>query len=313
MLDAIRGNEKIWGVEGGRPGPKSLQTESEFDPKDSLEDELHELLKEAGARSNNVNGEGRDQTRMQNPVGARDHLQKLEDELRDASKPRFNSPGGHYYVPLDELQNTVCPEKTQKALELIPTDMSAQKLSSMIHSFELPGRSMVTVSFRKVFAILILIRKPALIEKFVVNNMHDDRLPIKRDHQYEHARRFSGNVLDRHDRLVECFQHWEPGDKEDFEKTQWELLAPSFKESRDSAEVIHYPLRSQQPLPFEIISDAKAHGISNRPTDPISGQSDEGMFGGSGKVTRIRIQRAHHTIPSYTVSLLFPSSVSHAS
>lgn len=192
----------------------------------------------------------------------------------------------------------MCTKRIRAALSLISTEMTAQELASTI----VPDSPLlvdeldelrVIRSYQKIFAILILIGKHTEIEQFVVNNMYDDRLPISRKN--DGPQRFSDDALDSVGKVVECLGDWNPVEKENFERTQWELLAPSFTEG------FHHPLKCQQPLPFMMIKDSKQYGTSQHSEDFGNEHITLGLNKESETIFKIRIHRAHHTFPAYTV------------
>lgn len=261
----------------------------------------------------------------------RDELQKIDDDLRAASEPGFNSDGRRY-IPMDALQSIMCTKRIRAALSPISTEMTTQELASTIVPLLVDELDELRVirSYQKIFAILILIGKHTAIEQFVVNNVYDDRLPItwsRKDdgHRKNDSRRkndgrrktdgrikndgppwerFSNDALDSVGRAVECLGDWKPVDKEIFERTQWRLLAPSFTEG------FHHPLKCEQPLPFMMIKDSEQYGTPQYSADfghehPIT----PGLNEDSETIVKIRIHRAHHTFPTYTVRRFLTASM----
>ncbi|KAK0707838.1 kinase-like domain-containing protein [Lasiosphaeris hirsuta] len=127
-------------------------------------------------------------------------------------------------------------------------------------------------SFRKIFAILVLLNKPEAITNFLSSEVYDGSLPLSLD---------------------DIKKTWRGGAPEDFERVQWQLLAPFFATSA-SGSSHHYQLDDGDILPF-----VRDHDASATPT----------VSGGFGVVQRVKIHEAHRdfsgTQPEFAPSRTF--------
>jgi hypothetical protein len=111
-----------------------------------------------------------------------------------------------------------------------------------------PGRK----SFRKIFAILILIERPGAIKKFIEEGICDSDLPLikKRlptnDKAFSLSYRCDGGEPDID---VKCLSRWKRSTLVEFEQRQWKVLAPFFTRGKQN-EVLHYTFKDEVILPF---------------------------------------------------------------
>lgn len=141
----------------------------------------------------------------------------------------------------------------------------------------------VPKSFRKIFAILLLIEHPLKIRRFIEEGVCDSDLPFqkiplgKRRTPFELRRRtFS-------DQSLRCFQGWKFGPLDMFYKYQWNVLAPSFASGEEK--LVKFP--SDLILPF----------TSMRST---------GLRGGFGEVFMVDIHPDHHNFEMSEVGNTLP-------
>jgi len=81
--------------------------------------------------------------------------------------------------------------------------------------------------FRKIFAILILIERAAVIGNFVKDGMCDDYLPVRFTGTWPYRVYCSGDT----ERRPKCFWGWRRSTLQRFEREQWKVLAPVFTTS----------------------------------------------------------------------------------
>ena len=141
-------------------------------------------------------------------------------------------------------------------------------------------------SFRKLFAILVLLRRGREIVNFVNAELSDRDLPLKAE-----PRNSSGNLIHMRRAAdpqapLKCFRNWYAVDHEDFDKWQWTMLSPFFGKS-DRRRVRFYALSEKDVLPWTRVFD-------------------EGRQGGFSDVYRIAIHPNHHNFEESRVS--FPTS-----
>jgi len=102
-------------------------------------------------------------------------------------------------------------------------------------------------SYRKIFAILVLIEKTAAVTKFIAECINDSDLPLVRAPTGRYNLRRSRAL----DQELNCFRTaWTPFQVRNFEDWQWTTLAPFFARSKDRKKVEHYVLHDRVILPF---------------------------------------------------------------
>ncbi len=221
-------------------------------------------------------------------------LAEMDDQLRRHSRQPFRPPG--YYLPNDSFHSIMNREAIQQIIPCIARGLAvgeANKLAQAICGLDEKDEK-PTKSFRKILAILILVRKANHIHQFVNADIPDAKLPLSR---LGNSRPFQ-LCLTGHEEAIPLFETWDPRDVELFETTQWETSAPFFREElQGGGRVPSYKL-TQHPLPFHIIQE----GDSSDPSAPV-----QPIYGSSGHVWKVKIARSHHNLPSYRVRYPLPS------
>jgi len=162
-------------------------------------------------------------------------------------------------------------------------------------------------TYRKIFAILVMIEMPHKIKHFLKEGIWDEDLPLTKrvvSGQFKLFRRRTSNMLTTEkttlsggqkseggllahllDRRVEkpekplrCFRGWDSNRRGKFEEKQWAMVAPFFGrgEPGDSRPVRHYRLQPQVVLPFTLW-EGVGHG------------------GAFGQVYKVEIHKEHHS------------------
>jgi len=196
---------------------------------------------------------------------------------------RMESPAeqGIFWIPNNELERMITPEATKAELQRTlvyenPRDCE-KTASSIVHQA------------KKLFAILVLLDRPAFIQTFLDEGITDEDLPLSRiettnnvhgslSFNYSHIRTCSGLP-------VNALRIWESHAIEEFLRVQWMFLAPVFNFGE---EIKHYDLADNCVLPF--IEDE---------------ERTNAKFGGYSHVWGVRIHPAHQNLYRST------SSVSH--
>ncbi|KAI0458011.1 kinase-like domain-containing protein [Xylaria acuta] len=131
-------------------------------------------------------------------------------------------------------------------------------------------------SYRKVFAILVLIEKADTIPEFLREGIHDGDLPLiklelgGKPGIFEFGRKpEEGKVA----HPLKCFKSFSRMNLMNFEDCQWAVLAPIFDRPRRK-DVKHYDLKDQIILPFT--------------------EEEEVSEGGFGRIMRVKIHPDHH-------------------
>ncbi|KAF2132923.1 kinase-like protein [Dothidotthia symphoricarpi CBS 119687] len=104
--------------------------------------------------------------------------------------------------------------------------------------------------YRKVFAILLFIRRPSRIWSFVEEGVCDADLPLMKVRRPGGLEgRFDLRREKDRDTPLRCLKKWRDGTICDFEEYQWIVLAPFFRKS-NGKDVPHVELKPEQSLPF---------------------------------------------------------------
>lgn len=138
-----------------------------------------------------------------------------------------------------------------------------------------------TKSFRRVFALLVLVGKLVDIELFIKEDVSDGDLPLwKYPYQDSNLFQFSRNVGTSEPlQPLSCFRSWDTVAVWSFEEWQWTTLAPFFDAGKHK-DVKHFILPEQIPLPFT--------------QDTRYGVDFKAIQGGFSTVSTVHIHPAHH-------------------
>lgn len=220
-------------------------------------------------------------------------VQSLQDRLFAALEPREDKSKDKGFFPLDLLpvlitEGTVAqelsrylgdthePEVIAKYAEKICSERIARVNSSRLED----GQKKRVVTYRKIFATLVLIEKTSAMLKFLREGVNDSDLPLVRAHTGSYDLRRSRAP----EQELKCFQSgWTPFQIRNFEDWQWTTLAPFFSQSKERKQVRHYPLQDRVILPF--LCEGKRDDNS-----PIA----EELLGGGGRVFKAVIHPDHH-------------------
>ena len=152
-----------------------------------------------------------------------------------------------------------------------------------------PGRSSRNkiTRFRRIFAILILLKETKEIKQFLKTGVNDSDLPlmkVKRPNErmaYDLCRQ---NEIDSPIEFITLA--WDNDTIEQFWHRQWTMLSPFFAQRRALRKVWHYKLQREVILPF-IGCETKV----------------EKHIGGSAQVSRVVIHDKHHSFHTREVSI----------
>ncbi|KAM5355171.1 hypothetical protein ACJ41O_001817 [Fusarium nematophilum] len=186
------------------------------------------------------------------------------------------------FLPLDKLHELVVEDSVAEALTACIPGLSLD--AARIHAQEICPRSMrdpLQPSFRRMFAILVMIQQPQEILTFVRHSIADHDLPLvkaRNSHRGAHELR---RKTQPH-KTLECLQGWSPFLVNSFEEYQWTLLSPFFSRGNKGT-VRFYPLDDQTILPFVEDSSRDA-----------SIEDDEDFQGGHGSISRVKIHPSHY-------------------
>lgn len=136
-------------------------------------------------------------------------------------------------------------------------------------------------SFRKIFAILILIKQEQRIYDFLNYELDDSTLPltkIGKDSAPYHLAAYKADQRSHH----RVFRGWGSSDVKAFDDWQWQLSAPFFKKE-ENGKCLHYRFTDRVVLPFSNIIEL-------------------GSKGAFGRVYKLDIDPRHHSLLDSSVS-----------
>lgn len=140
-------------------------------------------------------------------------------------------------------------------------------------------------SFKKIFALLVLVNKLPHIETFITDNVTDNDLPLCKVSRSGSHLFGLGRQCNPQDAL-RCFVSWGPSSIRSFEEWQWTVLAPTF-ERGERRDVKHVVLSHKHPLPFT--------------KDSRFDSEDEILQGGHSTVFKVEIHPDHHNFYTQVV------------
>ncbi|KAF2177159.1 kinase-like protein [Zopfia rhizophila CBS 207.26] len=137
----------------------------------------------------------------------------------------------------------------------------------------------ITLSRRKIFAILCLVEKVNTVHDFIDEGLRDNDLPFVFHSEAE--------IRSREGKIIELFQNgqWKPSEKDNFETYQWYMLMPYLRLNceRDPS-VSQYIFEEGLVLPFAVLETYKEGGFSMvRKVTFHSAHFNSEDFNGGGK------------------------------
>ncbi|CAN9083314.1 unnamed protein product [Alternaria alternata] len=187
-------------------------------------------------------------------------------KLQQASQTSYRQ---QKFIPESQIRDIVRDEVIQA--ELSKSNKSVGKPSRMLKA---PVVSKNYESYRKILAILYLMKRPSKIRLFVKAGLCDDQLPFKKA---QHLGRFdrSATLTSRNTPGSANIKFTRPEDADEFLDRQWSVLAPVF--SGSDGIVPHDDFKCESILPF-------------LPETTIAKE------GGSSKVFKAKIHPDHHNL-----------------
>jgi hypothetical protein len=193
-----------------------------------------------------------------------------------------------------ELSNIErCFKRRLRFWESIPTPKNIEEKAQTICAYPSPeatfvgSRQLISKSFRKVFAILLLIARPGNIRKFIDEGVCDTDLPLRKVPRKKNPKAFSLCRKDE-DSTLQCFQGWDRTTLEQFELSQWRVLAPSFGRM-DKRNMKPVEFQPEEILPFTY--------------------RERKSCGAHGEVFKVKIHPEHHNFTHHKVSSLFATNI----
>ena len=193
------------------------------------------------------------------------------------------------FIPLGYLLQLVNEGSVADALRACMPNLSDDQAWGHAQTICCKVQSVTTPSFRRIFAILVMIQQPREILTFINNNITDHDLPLVKGRSgakgsYDLRRKVQPHTT------LRCLQHWSSFLVNSFDEYQWTLLSPFFSRGNKGT-VRFYPLDDRTILPF----------VEDSSRDSSFG-NDEDFQGGHGSVFRVKIHRSHHAFHNTPVS-----------
>jgi serine/threonine protein kinase len=217
-----------------------------------------------------------------------------ENILAARAETRNNEGQKRRFIPKEKLCHVVNAESVarelMKKLSHIHSDEQIKTYAREIcRETEITRNNKRLIkSYRKIFALLVLVDATSSIPLFLEEDVSDLELPmtlVKLEGTGGHYRQG-----DPYQKPLKCFKHkmWSPFKLEEFQEKQWLMLAPFF--SKDGGAIKHYVLQDEHILPFLPLTS----------TDEASGHIGY-KTGGYGKVLMVRIHDEHHNFQDATL------------
>jgi hypothetical protein len=218
-------------------------------------------------------------------LGARYELQ--EEILEARQNTRDNEGQVKKFVSKAKLRNVITADAVTRELTRTSAKFQPPLSPEQIKSYaktvcvatekEQKGKTKIK-SFRKIFALLVLVEAVPSIVDFVREDVADQDLPLTlvKNHGTDEFYRKGDENRDP----LSCFSDWSPLKRENFQSYQWWLLATYFSPPDDDGVVKNYKLQDEHILPFVT------------PENDLGHCSDK--TGGYGKVIMVQIPSDHH-------------------
>lgn len=167
----------------------------------------------------------------------------------------------YYFVPISALESLITVSNIEGDIRASGYGIEPAEINDVA---ETACRIAKTI-----FAILAYMKKGPEICSLLRDDVSDRDLPLRR------RRNDKGDfLLERKSGVpIETFERWDDKDREDFDRTQWWMLAPVFRDKE------HYELDDNVILPFIPFK-----------TNADTAQKE----GGYSKVYAVRLHPAHH-------------------
>ncbi|KAI0439232.1 kinase-like protein [Xylaria telfairii] len=198
--------------------------------------------------------------------------ESLQDRLLTE---RHHYPQGNkgYFIPFGCLESLIQLQSVEEELiKCLPYTDSHEIKDFAKKICALPTTE--EKSYRKIFAILVLIEKADSILEFLREGVHDGDLPLMKLELGNKTVEFGRKPSEGKDpHPLKCFKNFSRMNLMNFEDCQWAMLAPIF--GRPSQEdVEHHDLEDLIVLPFT--------------------EGEEVSEGGFGRISRVKIHPDHH-------------------
>ncbi|KAF2687627.1 kinase-like protein [Lentithecium fluviatile CBS 122367] len=254
------------------------QAGSQFSPSDA--ESIKRNISDSSLYDRHDASLSRETTRKASTKSRHNTLQHKISEARVKSLDK-----GNLFLPLDGLGTLITPRSIRDELrrEGLEQSYRLRAIAEQVLKITPDIKPKDYTTRRKIFAILVMMRRADAIVDVLKEGIYDDDLPFQIDNSpgmpvYRRKREGKAQIL------IRFFEEWEIDQRETFDKYQWQMTAPYFKLSyKPGKKVLHYVLEPQAVLPF----------IEETLSDNSSGHSVD-FSGGTSTVRKLKIHRAHH-------------------
>lgn len=207
-----------------------------------------------------------------------------------------------FFIPdgvLDELLDEASVASELPGLQYTQSVAEKPTLGSESIYQRIHGTKDVKQSFRRIFAILVLIEKADAILDFIENSIDDSRLPF-----FDKPAR-TGLLYFTHGNTETSLSftwHWNRSVSTSFLRKQWVFLAPTFESTPEN--ICHYRLSEDHVLP---ITYDEGPNIQN--WEEVQGEMIRHIsaFGDLPEIIRVRLHPRHYNFQNYLVRGFFSS------
>lgn len=217
-----------------------------------------------------------------------EETETLQDRILLAFQPSKTLDGvDTEFLPIGKLHDLISHQAVFKELSSKgPSGMSNAELNSTTkqicpETIVIRDGTLSTRSFRKIFAVLVLLDMSQAIFALLKENVSDTDLPLSpMGHSGIKGLSRRGSTDQNASNKIEAFARWSTLQLQNFQEKQWKFLAPVFSQD-PSVGVQNYALRDQDILP--LVVDTQDQGADK--------------MGGYGKVSMVNIHGDHHKFP----------------
>lgn len=214
---------------------------------------------------------------------------------------RIQSASGadNFFIPHTKLEEIMRFEEISIIVQECGLSLTRQRWDGL----QRPGYSSIppdekqegfSLSYRTVFAILIMMDKHTSIGQFVKEGISDSKLPLLRNNGGSPDSLTSFPDPSVNASLRGILSGWKPQERDKFFGVQWELIPTFFAKKPGNMKVPHYELLSGHVLPYVYFP---------HPVQPDPGETED-MNGLHGHVTTYHLHPSLQNLDRHTVSTL---------
>jgi hypothetical protein len=266
------------------PSSELFQTGAQFSPGSS-----QSIRSTIGDFSDSENDNAHPRQHHQVEASIKDHQRTLQEAISEARWESIEKDGR--FLPLDKLASLVTPKSIEQELQQYGLTEDLRNIAEDILKIKPGTQPDDGTTRRKIFAILVMLRRAGAIVDVIKEEIWDDALPFcigkgPKEDVYRKAQK--GTPLEP----IVFFRKWKIDKREAFDYFQWQMTAPYFRLSwKTRKKVHHYDLEPRAVLPF--IEERPKDDTVRHPTD---------YSGGTSTVRKLKIHLSHHDCHKEQVS-----------